>query len=121
MICELHPPRSIHVVRARRAASVAVTAIACALLMSACGSKSSSSGKTNLNTARVATSIEQSILTQRHLTSKVVCPTAVPQEKGKTFECVATTSTTKPPIKVGKTTFVVTVQNDKGYVTYAGK
>lgn len=122
MICERPTPKIARVVRARHAASVAVTALACAALITACGSSSStSSGKTNLNTARVATSIEQSILAQRHLTSKVVCPATVPQEKGTTFECVATTSTTKPPVKVGKTTFVVTITNDKGFVTYRGK
>lgn len=122
MICEPPTPRIARVVRVRRGASAAVAALACAALITACGSSSStSSGKTNLNTTRVAASIEQSILAQRHLTSKVVCPPAVPQEKGKTFECIATTRTTKRPVKVGKTTFVVTVQNDKGYVTYAGK
>jgi hypothetical protein len=122
MICEPPTPRIARVVRVRRRAGAAVATLACAALITACGSSSSSSsGKTNLNTTRVAASIEQSILAQRHLKSKVVCPAAVPQEKGKTFECLATTRTTKPPVKVGKTTFVVTVQNDKGYVTYAGK
>ena len=29
--------------------------------------------------------------------------------------------TIKPPVKVGKTPFVVTVQNANGYVTYEGK
>ena len=123
MICEPPTPRIARVVRARRGAYVALTALACAALLSACGSSksSTSSTTTNLNTARVAHSIEQSILAQRHLTSSVVCPAVVPQQQGKTFECIATTRTTKPPIKVGKTTFVVTVQSSKGYVTYAGK
>jgi len=98
--------------------------LACAGSLAACGSSNSnstSSAKTNLNTARVARSIEQSIIAQRHLHAKVVCPTSVPQEKGRVFECVATTETVKPPVKVGKTPFVVTVQNANGYVTYEGK
>jgi hypothetical protein len=107
-----------------RAAGIALAILACGGLLTACGSSSkssSSNGKTNLNTARVQRSIEQSILTQRHLRSKVVCPTAVPQEKGRTFECIATTETVKHPVKQGKTPFVVTIQNDNGYVTYEGK
>ena len=109
--------------RVCRGAGASVTALACVALLSACGSSSSSTStaKTNLNTARVALSIEQSILTERHLHSKVVCPTAVPQEAGKTFECIATTQTTKPPVKSVTTPFVVTIQNSKGYVTYVGK
>ena len=110
--------------RVCRGAGASVTALACVALLSACGSSSSSSTsttKTNLNTARVALSIEQSILTERHLHSKVVCPAAVPQEQGKTFECIATTQTTKPPVKSVTTPFVVTIQNSKGYVTYVGK
>ena len=118
-------PIRVRVMRVRRGATTAVTALACVALVSACGSSSTSSTstvtKTNLNTARVAVSIEQSILNERHLHSKVVCPTAVPQETGKTFECIATTTTTKPPIKTLTTPFVVTIQNSKGYVTYVGK
>jgi hypothetical protein len=118
-------PIRVRVIRVRRGATASVTALACVALLSACGSSSSSSStstsKTNLNTARVAVSIEQSILNERKLHSKVVCPTAVPQEAGKTFECIATTTTTKPPIKTITTPFVVTIQNSKGYVTYVGK
>ena len=109
--------------RLRRSAGV-VLAIACAALVVACGSSKSattSQSKANVDTARVARSIEQSILAQRHLRSTVVCPTAVPQVKGNTFECVATTRTVTKPVKVGKTPFVVTIQNANGYVTYAGK
>jgi hypothetical protein len=50
-----------------------------------------------------------------------VCPAVVAQEQGKTFTCIATTRGIKPPHTVGKTPFVVTVTNNKGYVTYAGK
>jgi hypothetical protein len=108
-----------------RRVQVALAVAACAGLISACGSSSSSSSstaaKTNLNIARVAHSIEQSIVAQRHLTATVVCPTTEPQEKGKKFECIATTRTIAKPVKVAKTPFVVTVQNEKGYVTYVGK
>ena len=116
--------RSVHLNRASRVAGGSLAVLACAGLLAACGSSNSNSNgsaKTKLNTARVARSIEQSILTQRHLRSKVVCPTSVPQEKGRKFECVATTETVKRPVKVGKTPFVVTVQNANGYVTYEGK
>jgi hypothetical protein len=98
-----------------------ITALACAALISACGSSSSttSTAKTNVNTARVAASIEQSVLQKRHLHATVVCPSAVPQEKGKKFECVATIKS--PKGTVTKTPFAVTVQNNAGYVTYEGK
>ena len=122
---ELPTPRIADVVRARRGVSVAVTALACAALISACGSSksstSSTAAKTNLNTARVEASIKKSILTQRHLDAKVVCPTAVPQEQGKIFECIATTRGVKKPFAPVTTHFGVTVTNNKGYVTYAGK
>ena len=103
---------------------MAVAALACAVLISACGSSSSTSSSTtasNLDTTRVAASIEQSILGERHLHAKVVCPSAVPQEVGKTFECVATSTSTTKPFVVTKTPFVVTIKNSRGYVTYVGK
>jgi hypothetical protein len=122
-------PPSTRVVRARRGALAAVAALAGAALLSACGSSSSSSttgggAKGNLDTARIALSIEQSILAQRHIHAKVTCPAAIPQETGKTFTCIATNTTTVTP-KGGKPTktsvttpFTVTVQNNRGYVTY---
>ncbi len=70
---------------------------------------------------RVAASIEQSIFSERHLHARVACPAAVPQEQGKTFECIATSRSAKKPFAVTKTPFVVTIQNSKGYVTYRGK
>jgi len=107
-----------------RGAGLAASALACAALLGACGSSSSSStttAPTNLDTARVQLSIQQSILSERHLQAKVVCPTTVPQETGKTFECIATTTTKTTPPKTVTTPFVVTIQNSKGYVTYVGK
>jgi Domain of unknown function (DUF4333) len=111
-------PTVARVVGARRATIAAVAALACAVLMSACGSSAS---KTNLDTARVAASIEQSILNQRHIHAKVSCPAVEPQQQGKTFECTATIRSTKRPFAVSTTPFVVTVQNSKGDVTYVGK
>src|ERR1700730_18274622 len=88
--------RTAPVVRARRGAIVGATALACAALISACGSSSSTnSNPQKRNTARVAASIEGSILTKRHLHATVTCPPEVPQEKGKTFVCVATSQSTK--------------------------
>jgi anti-sigma factor RsiW len=101
-----------------------LTTLAVAAVLSACGSKSSTSStpaKVNVDTAKVARSIEQSILAQRHLASTVVCPVTVPAERGKTFECVATTHAAKKPHTPLKTTFLVTVQNNRGGVTYVGK
>jgi hypothetical protein len=97
--------------------------LAAAALISACGSSSSSTTapKTDLDTTRVARSIAQSILTERHLRAKVVCPAVVVQEVGKTFECLATTANPKHPTVTTKTPFVVTIQSSKGYVTYVGK
>jgi hypothetical protein len=126
MLAQTPPSRIAPAVRIRRGSAVALVALvalACASLISACGSSHSSttSSKTNLNTAQVALSIKQSILTQRHLKAKVLCPAAVAQEKGRTFECIATTRGVKPPFALIKTPFIVTVQSDKGFVTYTGK
>jgi hypothetical protein len=120
MHIETPTPTATRIVRARRGITVAVAAAACAALMSACGgsSSSSSTATTNVNTRQVAASIEQSILSKRHLHSTVTCPAAVPQEKGKTFVCIATTHS---GTTVSKTPFKVTVENSKGYVTYIGE
>jgi hypothetical protein len=116
-------PRIVRGVKVGRPAVVAVAALACAALVGACGSSSSSSNATSapVNTVRVAQSIEESILKERHLRSKVVCPASVPSEVGKTFECIATTRSAKPPFAEVKTPFVVTIQNNRGFVTYVGK
>lgn len=110
--------------RASRGALAAATLLAGASLIGACGSSSSnttSSTKTDLDTTRVARSIAQSILAERHLKAKVVCPAVVVQEVGKTFECLATTANPKHPTVTTKTPFLVTIQTTKGYVTYVGK
>jgi hypothetical protein len=101
----------------RRLAAPALT-LACAVLLGACGSSSSTTGSTihaKLDTHRVALAIEQSIRSERHIHAKVICPASVPQQKGKTFFCIATT---KNRGKRASTPFSVTVQNSQGYVTY---
>jgi uncharacterized cupredoxin-like copper-binding protein len=110
--------------RAPRGVLLAASALACAALLSACGSSSSSSSSTatkTVNSAQVERSIEESVLRERHITTTVVCPTAVPATKGQTFECIATSHTTTNHSKEVKTPFVVTVQNSSGFVKYVGK
>jgi hypothetical protein len=100
--------------RGRRRVLLA-SALACALLLVACGS-SKSSGSTSgevLSTAQTKAAIEESILKQRHLHATVTCPTEVVKEKGVTFECIATTS------NGAKTTFHVVEVNDLGRVEYS--
>jgi hypothetical protein len=108
----------------RRLVTAAITTLACAALVSACGSSSSSSEgtapKANVDTPKVALSIEQTILTKLHLKSKVVCPAPMPAVPGSTFECIAT-STNPKTHAVTKTPFVVTIQTPRGFVTYVGK
>ena len=41
------------------------------------------------NDSRVALSIEQTILSKRHLHSAVTCPAPMPAVPGNTFECIA--------------------------------
>src|SRR5271163_4664026 len=104
------------IVRIRRAA---IAAVACAALVGACGSSgSSSTATTSLNTTLVAKSIEESVLSKRHLHVTVTCPANVVQEEGKTFVCTATSHSAKNPSTVVTTPFKVTVQNNKGFVTY---
>lgn len=99
---------------------MAVTAVVCAGLIGACGSSSSSSTAANLDIPHVERAIERSIMSQRHLESRVKCPAKVAQKPGK-FACVATTFSVKKPHREIKTPFLVIVHNSKGYVTYEGK
>ena len=116
-------PRTV-AVRLRRGASVAITALVCAALASACGSsKNSSEGttpKANVDTPKVALSIEGTILEKRHLKSTVTCPAPMPAVPGNTFECIATLTNPKTHA-VSKAPFVVTIQSARGYVTYVGR
>jgi Domain of unknown function (DUF4333) len=115
-------PSTARVRRGPRGAIVAIGALALAALISACGSSSSKEapGKP-VDTSRVALSIKDTIREKRHLTSTVACPAAVTAAKGKTFVCTATVRSAKKPYTYKKTPFTVTVQNDRGYVTYVGE
>ena len=112
--------------RAFRGATVAVAALAATGIISACGSTGGSSApaptkSVSLNTTAVAASIRDSIYKERGIHARVVCPPAMPQEAGRTFDCTAITLSAKRPSQVIKTPFVVTIVNSKGYVTYVGK
>lgn len=64
---------------------------------------------------RVASAIERSILTQRHLRSTVRCPLDIPLQRGLAFVCIATTPS-------GATTdFIVQQRDDRGDVTYRAR
>jgi len=118
------------IARVARARGAAVAALSCAALLSACGSSSSSTSstaagtplKTPVNIPQLEAAIRQSILTQRHLqVTKVACPTTLPNEVGKTFECLVTTTTTTTPAKIVSTPFIVTIDSNRGHVKYEGK
>ena len=109
----------------RHRASVALAVLACAALVSACGSSSnttSGSTKAKLNIARIQLSIEQSILSERHIHATVVCPAVVAEEVRQDVRMRGHDPRRQASRHaVTKTPFVVTVQNTKGYVTYVGK
>ena len=115
----VNSPRAIPL---RRPAIVAIAALACAALASACGGSSNSTTvSTKVDTGRIARSIEGTLLEKRKLHAKVVCPEVVPQEVGKKFECTATYHELKAPHAVKTSPFLVTIQTTKGYVTYEGQ
>jgi hypothetical protein len=106
-----------------RRALPAVSALAAATLIAACGSSSSgeeakTTGK-KLNMARVTKSIEDSFLEKRKIRAHVVCPTSIEQRKGNNFTCTATgftgTGKQRKPFNVH---VAVTQTNNSGYVTY---
>jgi hypothetical protein len=101
--------------RQRRAVSgLGVGAAALAMLVSGCGSSvPAKTQPTQLDTHSVAEAIQQSILKERHTSASVSCPLGIEEKAGVKFVCVAQTGATR-------TQFVVTEQNDKGYVTYVG-
>jgi hypothetical protein len=69
----------------------------------------------DVDIAQVEATIQQTVLTDRHLHTKVSCPSVVPKEKGRTFTCTATT-------EAGRTTiFRVTESNAFGAVTFVGE
>ncbi len=89
----------------------AASLLACAVAVSACGSKSS--GYAQLSTAQTKAAIEESILKERHVHAAVTCPSEVVKEKGTTFQCLAVTSSG------AKTTFNVIEVNSRGAVKYS--
>jgi hypothetical protein len=99
--------------------TVALTAV----VLAGCGGSTqpSANGKPaingKLNTPRVALAIEHSILSERHIKAKVSCPPNVPQEKGLSFTCVATTYTKKGHHPI-HTMFTVFQTDSAGHVYY---
>lgn len=65
-----------------------------------------------LNTRQTKESIEETLLRKRHLHATVTCPAEVEKKAGVSFECIATTPAG------AKTTFHVTVKNNRGFVEY---
>ena len=65
-----------------------------------------------LNTRQTKESIEETLLTKRHLHATVTCPAEVEKKAGVIFDCIATTPAG------AKTTFHVTVKNNRGFVEY---
>jgi hypothetical protein len=109
-------PTSIRGAHSLRGSAAVVAALATVATLGACGSSTTSSSsstaaRTNLNTPHVERAIEQSILSERHVHAKVICPRVVPQQKGHDFTCIATVGKTPTP-------FAVVQQNNGGYVTY---
>jgi len=92
--------------------AAAILALALGPFLVACGS-GSTTGSEFLSTKQTKLAIEQSILTQRHTSASVVCPTEVVREKGVTFQCVATTP------NGAKTVFRVVETNARGFVEYS--
>jgi len=69
----------------------------------------------SLNTARVASSIKESITIGRGIDVTVSCPPYVPTEVGRTFTCTATAAN-------GKTTiFSVTIEDRGGGVRFTSE
>jgi len=105
--------------------TLTAVALACSVMITACGSSSSPSGsptaqgKTFLNTKRVAAAITASILSERAIHASVVCPPRVPQVKGLKFSCVASTyATAHGHRKLVHTVFTVFQKDNDGNVYY---
>jgi hypothetical protein len=81
-----------------------------ALAASGCGSDKQ---KPILDTERIEHAIEDTIWQKRHLRARVSCPAGTEQKKGLKFTCTAT-------YPGGQNPFVVTQDDDRGAVHYAG-
>jgi hypothetical protein len=66
-----------------------------------------------LDTQRVASAIEQSVLHQRELHARVFCPSLVPQAQGQTFTCLAYAPGVSPAA------FTVIQLDGAGHVRYS--
>jgi hypothetical protein len=107
----------------RRLATLTAIAAGGASFVAGCGGSSSASSSTTpatqaagaLNTKRVAVAIEQSIVSKRRLHATVVCPPKIPQRRGLTFTCVATTHDHKRSVR---TLFSVFQKDNAGNVYY---
>ncbi|MEA2496600.1 MAG: hypothetical protein QOJ29_4511 [Thermoleophilaceae bacterium] len=86
--------------------------VAASVAVAACGSTTVAT--TILNTEKVESAIEQSILTQRAHHAQVSCPSGVHQKKDLVFSCTAV-------IKRDSTRFVVTELDDLGHVHYEAR
>jgi Domain of unknown function (DUF4333) len=82
-----------------------------ALVAVAAGLWNGTSSPIILNTNRVEQAIQNSISSQRHLASTVICPVNIVQKAGVVFDCQAT---------VGGRVYrvVVTETDNSGHVTY---
>lgn len=121
--------------RCGRIAAAGLASLAIASLTTACGSSQAPTSTTSaptsattaegatttagaptafLDTRRIELAIEQSVLSQRHVHVKVICPKAVPQRKGHDFHCIATQGRLQTP-------FAVVQRNNEGYVTYSAE
>jgi hypothetical protein len=92
--------------------SLAGALVAAGVAVTACGA--SSTPTTILNTEKVESAIQQSILAQRSHHAQVSCPSGVHQKKGLVFACTAV-------IKTASTRFVVTELDDAGHVHYVAQ
>ena len=101
-------------------ARAAVLCCAAVVALAGCGSQRSAPTPKYLDVVKVEHAIEHSIMQQRHLHSTVVCPPHVQQTPHK-FACIATTPSRKNPHKTVQTPFLVTIHNDKGFVSYIGE
>ena len=97
--------------RALVRALLAISVVATALALGACGS---SAAPTILNTEKVERAIETSSLVQRGKRADVSCPSGVHQKKGMVFACTAV-------VKGNSTRFVVTQTNGSGNVRYEAR
>ncbi len=79
------------------------------ILIAGCGSSTA-----KLNTAHIERAVAASILAERGLHTRVICPSPVPRKQGYKFTCTAHLDAGTYPVTVTET-------NDRGYVRYANR